>query len=316
MVAGVTIDRHPEGRAPGGAEGGFRIDRRVDAEYFTPRVQTTRMVSEYRSLDGDRVPTIGLGTWRLEGADCRRAVETALEIGYRHVDTAQAYGNERHVGVAMSAAEVDRDDVFLTTKVWVRNAGYDDVIASTRASLDRLGVDYVDLLLLHWPNPLVDIEETMAAMTDLREEGLTRHVGVSNFSVSQLERARAAADAPIVTNQVQFNPYDPKRELLRYCQDEDVVLTAYSPLAHGGAIHDDRLRAIGDRHGKSPAQVALRWAIQHRNVIVIPKATSREHVEENYDVFDFELSREEMETITTPSTLRGGLAWVRGRLGV
>ncbi|WP_254768051.1 aldo/keto reductase [Salinilacihabitans rarus] len=274
------------------------------------------MVSRVVSNGDVEVPTIGLGTWRLTGNRCRRAVETALDLGYRHVDTAQRYGNERAVGLALAASDVPREEVFLTTKVFGTNAGYDDVLDSTEESLDRLGVDRVDLLLLHWPNPLVDVEETMAAMNRLREEGKARHLGVSNFSRRQFAAARAASDAPLVTNQVQFHPYNPQRELLRYCQDEGVLLTAYSPLAHGGVIHDDTLTEIGARYGKTPAQVALRWAIQHRNVLAIPKASSRAHVAENLDVFDFELSRAEMETVTNASPFRTGLAWVRGRLGV
>lgn len=268
------------------------------------------------AVDGASVPAVGLGTWRLTGARCRRAVESALELGYRHVDTAEQYGNERAVGVAVSAADVPREEVFLTTKVYGRNARYDDVLRSATDSLDRLGVEYVDLLLLHWPNPLVDVEETMAAMNRAREAGLTRHVGVSNFSVSQLEAARRASAAPILTNQVQFNPYEPQRELLRYCQDEGILLTGYSPLAHGGLVRDETLSEIGARYGKTPAQVALRWAIQRRSVVTIPRASSRDHLAENVDIFDFELTRDELEAITRPSTLKNWLSWTRGRLGI
>ncbi|MFC4246530.1 aldo/keto reductase [Natribaculum luteum] len=272
------------------------------------------MVSTVVSRAGLEIPTVGLGTWRMTGHTCRRAVETALELGYRHVDTAQKYGNEREVGIAISASDVSREELFLTTKVWGRNARYDDVLESTKASLDRLGVDYVDLLLVHWPNPLVDVAETMAAMNDLHEEGLVRAIGVSNFSVDQLQKAQRASDLPLLTNQVQFHPYEPQRELLAYCQDEEIVLTAYSPLAHGGVVHDDTLTEIGWRYGVSPAQVAIRWAIQHAGVIAIPKAASREHLAENVDVFDFELTRSEMAEITNASSLRSGLAWLRGRL--
>ena len=274
------------------------------------------MVTRTLSRDGIEVPTLGLGTWRTTGPACRRTIETALELGYRHVDTAQKYGNEREVGVALSAAEVPREEVFLTTKVWAGNARYDDVIESTHESLDRLGVDYVDLLLIHWPNPLVDVEQTMAAMNDLHAEGVVRAIGVSNFSVHQLEAARRASDAPLFTNQVQFHPFQPQRELLAHCQTEGILLTAYSPLAHGGVIHDETLTQIGTRYGKTPAQVALRWALQHRGVIVIPKSTSREHLAENLEVFDFELSRAEVEAITRESPIRTGMAWIRGRLGV
>jgi diketogulonate reductase-like aldo/keto reductase len=263
------------------------------------------------------VPALGLGTWRLEGEDCYRAVSTALEVGYRHVDTAQAYGNEREVGRAIADADVDREEVFLTTKVLPSEAtDYASTRAAAGSCLDRLGVDYADLVLLHWPNPLANLDGQLQALSDMREEGAIDHVGVSNFSTRQLRKAREYANAPIFTNQVQFHPYKPQRSMLRYCQDNDLALTAYSPLGHGGVLDDDLLRSVGRRYGKSPAQVAIRWALQHRNVLAIPKATSRSHIEENADVFDFQLTRQEMDQIARPSNLRTGVAWVRGRLGV
>jgi len=271
---------------------------------------------EHATVQGTDVPAIGLGTWRLEGSRCRETVETALELGYRHVDTAQAYGNEREVGAALAAADVDREAVFLTTKVFGRNARYEDAKRTTERSLERLGVEQVDLLLLHWPNPLVDLGETMRALSELQQEGKTRHVGVSNFSRDRLERARELADVPVFADQVQLHPYRPQRELRAYCAREDLLLTAYSPLGHGGVVGDGTLAAVGERHGKSAAQVALRWAVQHENVVAIPKATSRAHLAENLDVFDFRLTEPEMARVAQPSLVRTGLAWVRGRLGV
>ncbi|MFC6725188.1 aldo/keto reductase [Halobium palmae] len=270
---------------------------------------------EYATVQGVDVPKVGLGTWRMEGEACRGAVETALDLGYRHVDTAQVYENEREVGRAIAASDVDRDDVFLTTKVNPREAGYDDLLLSVGRSLERLGTDYVDLLLLHWPNPLVRIGETMDAMATLVDRGVARHVGVSNFNVRRLKKARRVADVPVFADQVQFHPYSPQRDLLRYCQREDVLLTAYSPLAQGNMLRDDVVTDIGRKYDRSPAQVAVRWATQHRNVVTIPKSTSREHLRENLNVFDFKLTREEVERITRPSRLKTGATMVRGMLG-
>jgi diketogulonate reductase-like aldo/keto reductase len=271
---------------------------------------------EYVELRGARVPKVGLGTWRLRGEGCYDAVSTALELGYRHVDTARAYGNEREVGRAIADAGVDRDEVFLTTKVDGRNADYDGVIESARESLDELDTPYVDLLLIHWPNPLVNVEETVAGLERLRDEGKAHHVGVSNYPLRLLKRAREAASGPILTDQVQFHPYHPQRKLLRYCQDEGLLLTAYSPLAHGGILDDDVIRRVARRYEKTPAQVALRWATQHGNVVTIPKATGRDHLAENLALFDFKLTRAEIDEIRRDSLVRTGAAYVRGRLGI
>jgi diketogulonate reductase-like aldo/keto reductase len=271
---------------------------------------------EYTTVQGVEVPSIGLGTWQMTGSEAYRSVATALELGYRHVDTAQAYENEREVGRALAEADVDREDVFLTTKLLPTDARYRDAHRATRESLERLGTDYVDLLLLHWPNPLVNFAETARAFEDLVDEGLVRHVGVSNFSRRRLEKARKKAGVPLLANQVQFHPYRPKRDLLSYCQAEDVLLTAYSPLARGGLLDDEVLIDIGAAYGKSPAQVALRWAVQHHNVVAIPKSSDPEHLEANLDVFDFTLSGDQMERITRPSLLRTGVAWTKAELGV
>jgi 2,5-diketo-D-gluconate reductase B len=266
------------------------------------------------TAQGVEVPTLGLGTWRLTGEECRRSVETALELGYRHLDTAQAYGNEREVGTAIRASEVPREEVFLVTKLHARNRSYDAVLRSVDESLSRLDTSYVDLLLIHSPNaPVVGPphSETLAAMHELRERGKVRHVGVSNFSLDQLDDARQYG--PVLTNQVQFNPYWDQQTLLDYCDIHDVLLTAYSPLAHGGVLDDPVLREVGERHGKSPAQVAIRWCLQH-GTAVIPKATSRAHLAANLDVFDFELSDGELARIRRPNRLKALWPMVRGVL--
>jgi diketogulonate reductase-like aldo/keto reductase len=263
---------------------------------------------EHVEADGATIPALGLGTWQMDGETCRQAVETALDLGYRHVDTAEYYDNEQSVGRAIANSPVDRDEVFLTTKVWRSNLRAGDVREAARASLDRLAVDYVDLLLIHWPHPRVPVEETLGAMADLRDEGLVRHLGVSNFTRTQLADAQAAVDAPIVTDQVEYHPFKDQRSLQQYCVQEEIALTAYSPLARGDVLGNETLAAIGERHDRSAPQVALRWLLQQEQVVAIPKSTSRDHLEQNLAVFDFELTDEEMERI---HDLSGG---VRRRL--
>ncbi|NHX39130.1 MULTISPECIES: aldo/keto reductase [Haloarcula] len=267
-------------------------------------------------IQGTSVPALGLGTWQLTGQSCRETVETALGMGYRHIDTAQAYGNERQVGLGMDAAAVDREDVFLTTKLDGSNRDERSVRRSTRESLNKLGTDYLDLLLIHWPNTpwMASLSETLGAMNDLVEEGLVHHIGVSNFSPSLLDRARDISSAPIFTDQVQYHPYWDQRKLLDYCRIHDVLLTAYSPLARGGVLDDPALVQIGNKYGKSPAQVALRWLVQQDGVAAIPKASSREHLEANLAVFDFELTDAEMERIRDPSKVKTGVQFVRSQL--
>ena len=250
---------------------------------------------DHQNIKGENVPALGLGTWRLSGERCVGAVERALGMGYRHVDTAQMYGNEAEVGRGMQSSGVDRDDVFLVTKVWTSDFAHDAVLAKTRESLRKLGTDYVDLLLMHWPNPSVPVAETLGAMVELQEEGSVRHVGVSNFSPGQVEEA--AGYATIFCNQVEYHPYRGQGGLLKQAGEMDYLLTAYSPVAKGRAADDATLREIGAAHEKTPAQVALRWLIQQDKVAAIPKASSEEHLKANLDVFDFTLSDEEMQRI-------------------
>lgn len=246
-------------------------------------------------IQGARVPVLGLGTWQLEGRSCLRAVEEALGLGYRHVDTAQMYGNEAEVGRALRASGVPREEVFLTTKVWRDNLDRGSVLRTTRESLQRLATDYVDLLLIHWPNPAVPLEETLGAFRELQEEGRTRHVGVSNFPPSLLRRALELA--PVLCNQVEYHPFLGQRPLLDLARRHGILITAYSPLARGEVSRDPVLQEIGRQHGKTPSQVALRWLVQQERVAAIPKASSPEHLRANLEVFDFVLSDEEMRRI-------------------
>lgn len=249
----------------------------------------------HRHLHDARVPALGLGTWELRGDGCVRAVEHALALGYRHLDTAQGYFNEAEVGEGLRRSGLPRDDVFLTTKVRPRHFRPADLLRSTEESLAALQVDVVDLLLLHWPNREVPLEETLAALHEARARGLTRHVGVSNFAPSWLRRAVAAG--PTLTNQVEYHPFLSQTALLELAEEHDLLITAYSPVARGKVLRDPTLREIGERHGKTAAQVALRWLVQQPRVVTIPKAASPEHQAANLDVFDFELEAAEMAAI-------------------
>jgi len=250
---------------------------------------------EYQTIKGEKVPSLGLGTWRLSGGECTTAVEHALSLGYRHVDTAQMYRNEGEVGRGIKASGVDREEIFLVTKVWPSDFSRDDVVRSTRESLRKLGTDHVDLLLMHWPSESVPLEETLGAMRELQEQGSVRHVGVSNFSLRLVEEATRHAE--VFCNQVEYHPYKVQDELLEQATETDYLLTAYRPIAKGDVLEDHTLREIGKAHGKTPVQVALRWLIQQEKVAAIPKATSEEHLRGNLDVFDFDLSDEEMGRI-------------------
>lgn len=259
---------------------------------------------EYVDVQGVRIPALGLGTYRLKGASGRETVREALEMGYRHLDTAQMYGNEREVGEAIAASGVDREEVFLTTKVWRSNLAYEDVHASVEESMRALDAGYVDLLLIHWPRLTGGHADTIRAMNELQEEGVVRHIGVSNFSVRQIEEARAVSETTILTDQVQYHPLTDQRDVLEHCIEQEMMLTAYSPLAKGRIPANRELAKVGARYGKTAAQVGLRWLIQQPNVSAIPKASGRAHLAENLDVFDFELTAEDVEEIFY---LQGGL---------
>jgi 2,5-diketo-D-gluconate reductase B len=246
-------------------------------------------------VQGAAIPALGFGTWQIEGDDAREAVRDALEIGYRHIDTAKAYGNEREVGAGMRESGVAREDIWLTTKVPHTEAAPAQVRAAAEGSLERLGTDYVDLLLLHWPSAEVPLEESIVALDLLRRDGKARHIGVSNFPAGHLQRALEVA--PLLCDQVEYHPFLDQAKLLQVAEEHDVLITAYSPLAHGKVPDDDTLREIGDAHGKTAGQVALRWLLDQPRVSPIPKASSHARRQENFEVFDFELSDEERKRI-------------------
>ena len=243
------------------------------------------------------MPMLGLGTWQNDDADeCADSVETALEMGYRHVDTAQAYGNEDAVGDGIAAADLDREDLFLATKVWNSNLAAEDVHATTEQSLDDLGVDAVDLLYVHWPAGEYDAEATLGTFDELYEQGKIHNVGVSNFEPHHVEEAMEILDAPLFANQVELHPFLQQEELRAHADEHDYELVAYSPLARGDVFESDVLTDIADDHDASAAQVSLAW-LNEKGVTAIPKATGRDHIADNWRSLDLELSDEEIARI-------------------
>jgi len=239
--------------------------------------------------DGNQLPMLGLGVWQVpDGTTCVNAVSWALELGYRHIDTAQAYGNEESVGKALRDSGVPRDEVFITTKFYPGNR---DPVAEAERSLRRLGLDQVDLYLVHWPQggPL----RAWPGMEQARERGLAKSVGVSNFSAAELAQVTGAGSGRPAVNQIQFSAMYYRRALLDACQREGVVLEAYSPLGTGRHLSDKRVARIAERAGRTPAQVLLRWSVQH-GIPVIPKSTHRERIAENAQIFDFTLTEQDM----------------------
>ncbi len=250
----------------------------------------------YKTFQNSRVPALGFGTWQVQDSSCREAVADALAIGYRHIDTAQAYENEEAVGQAIAESGIDRDELFVTTKIAVHNLPPPRVRMSSEESLSKLGLDHVDLLLIHWPTEDMHLEAILDVMMELQREGKVRHIGVSNFPVALLQQA--IDHAPIFCDQVEYHAYLGQGPLLETCSEHDIMLTAYSPIAKGKLIDDEVLKEIGDRYHKSTVQVALRWLLQQDQVTTIPKAASPKHRRANFDVFDFELTGGEMEAIS------------------
>jgi diketogulonate reductase-like aldo/keto reductase len=239
---------------------------------------------------GDELPVVGAGTWDIQGDTVRDSVRAALDAGYAHVDTAEGYMNESEIGDVL--ADYDRDDVFLTSKVLPKNLGYEDVLSSCEASIDRLGTDYLDLYLIHWPNPAISLRETLSAMETLHDEGKVRNVGVSNFSAYQLSAVHHVSDVPIAVNQIEFHPWFQRPDLVDYCRETDTVIEAAAPLARTETFEDDTVQELAEQYEKSPAQIVLKWAVEN-DVVVIPKSSSPEHVRQNLDLFDWDLDDED-----------------------
>lgn len=248
--------------------------------------------------NGAAIPALGLGTFGLTGHACVRAVGAALAAGYRHIDTAAMYGNEAEVGEGLRASGVDRDQVFVTTKVWLDDIAPRNLERSAEGSLERLGLPDVDLLLIHWPNRAVPLERSTAALCNAKRRGLARHIGVSNYTVGMLDEAVRRASEPLVTNQVEYHPYLDQTAVMSACRRHGLALTAYCPLGRAGVLEDQGIRTIAARHGRTVSQVVLRWHVQQPGVVAIPKSGTPEHIAENGDVFGFELTPQEMAAIS------------------
>ncbi|HLQ84944.1 MAG TPA: aldo/keto reductase [Salinisphaeraceae bacterium] len=253
---------------------------------------------EYVTANGATIPALGFGTFQLPPEDAEAMTAHALKTGYRHVDTAQMYENEAAVASGIRQSGVARADIFLTTKIPPQDAAEGDLQRAAEQSLRQLDTDQVDLLLLHWPNPDVPLAETMAALNEVREQGMARHIGVSNFTTTLLAEAVAQSSAPLVVNQVEYHPYLSQAPVRSKLAEHGMALTAYCPLAQGQVFEDATLERIGAAHGKNPGQVALRWLLQQEQVIAIPRSSKAAHVASNFDVFDFELDDAEMAAIS------------------
>jgi len=245
---------------------------------------------------GAHIPAVGLGTWDLRSRTCARVVEQALRLGYRHIDTAEMYGNEREIGEGLRASGIGRDDVFITTKVWPDNLAPADFERSTKESLARLRLSHVDLLLIHWPSPRIPLAETIGALCRMKQAGFARHVGISNFTAPLIEEAVRLATEPLVTNQIEWHPYLDQSRLVAACRRHGLAVTAYSPIARGRAGNDAQLQLIGTHHRKTAGQVSLRFLIQE-GAVVIPRTSKLERLKENMAIFDFELDPAEMDNI-------------------
>lgn len=252
----------------------------------------------YRTAKGITMPALGLGTFELTGEKGIASIRSAIEYGYRHIDTAIRYGNEAEVGTAIREAGVPREELFVTTKIWFDSLAPETVHQRIGESLERLQMDYVDLLLIHWPGTEVPMGETLGAFAEVRGAGKTRSVGVSNFTTAQLDEAINVHGAELFTNQVEYHPFLAQPKLLKSARAAGMILTAYLPIARGAVFKEQVIQDIGTRHGKSAAQVSLRWLLQQDAVAAIPRSSKIENIRSNFDIFDFELDEKEMAQIS------------------
>jgi 2,5-diketo-D-gluconate reductase B len=247
---------------------------------------------------GVEMPAIGCGTLFPEPESAGPLVAAAIECGYRHIDTARKYGSEEAVGEGIRASGIAREELFITTKVTEEDAKADDFARSVDTSLKAIGVDYVDLLLVHWPQPKVPMAETLGALAKAKRDRLARHVGVSNFTVALLDEAVKLSPEPLVTNQIEYHAYIRQDKLLAACRKYGMIVTAHVPLARGKIVNDPVIGEIAKAKGKTTAQVALRWLVQQPNISVVPRTTTRERLVENLEIFDFSLTDDEMSRIS------------------
>ena len=257
------------------------------------------------SLQGKDVPVLGFGTWKLSGPDAVKSVDFAINNGYTHIDTAQIYENEAEVGEGIKNSGTARDKIFLTTKVWRNHFADGNVMASVDESLKKLKTDYVDLLLVHWPFPETPIAKLVEGVMEAQAKGKAKLIGVSNFNVAQMEEAIKISGGKVCNNQVEYHPYLTQKPVLDFIRKNKMALTAYSPVARGKAIKDATLKEIGLKYGKNAGQVTLRWLTQQDGVIAIPKSATPENIKNNIDIFDFELSAEDMTKIAAMGSDEG-----------
>lgn len=249
------------------------------------------------NANGANMPVLGFGTFRIPGEQVLQILPQAIKIGFRHIDTAQAYRNEAQVGEAIQASGVPRDEIFLTTKVWVDNYKHADFLASVDESLKKLRTDHVDLLLLHWPNNSVPLAEQIGALNEVQKAGKVKNIGVSNFTTALMAKSVELSDAPIATNQIEYHPYLDQTKVLDAARATGISVTAYFAMADGKVPNEPLLKDIGSKHGKTAAQVVLRWLIQQKDVVTLSKTATESRLSENFDIFDFELSDDEMAAI-------------------
>ena len=254
-----------------------------------------------RTAGQANIPVLGLGTWQSTGQDCIDVVSQGLKMGYEHIDTAQAYGNEKEVGQGIKQSGIARDKFFLTTKIFPDDMKFEPekLIAAAKRSLDNLDTDYVDLLLLHWPDDRVPLSETIPALCELQKRGLTRHIGVSNFNIANIIEAEKYADVPIVVNQVEFHPFIKQQTLQTFLNNHHILLEAYSPLARGDVFDNDIIKEIAERHSITPAQVSLAWILSDKHRIAIPKTANPEHLQGNLDAINVQLNADDIEKISS-----------------
>ena len=251
--------------------------------------------SNLKLNNGLDIPIIGLGTWALTGKNAYKSVLNALEAGYRLIDTAAMYGNEREIGEAVKDAEVPREDIFITTKVWNSDHGFKKTLRAIERSLKKLNMSYIDLYLIHWPVSGLR-NETWKALEKIYEDGKAKSIGVSNFTIRHLNKLFETTSTIPSVNQFEFSPFLYLKELMDFCQSKNIIVEAYCPLTRGKKLDNPQLKAIGQKYGKSSAQVLLRWGIQH-DVIQIPKSENKDHIIQNIKIFDFELNDEDMKTL-------------------
>ena len=285
LAAGAADDKRPNG-----------TKRHVTAIGPIPSIEA----------NGAKIPLVGLGTWELRGRTCARAVEQALRLGYRHIDTAEMYDNERDVGDGIRGSGVKRNELFITTKIWPTHFAPRALERAARDCLVRLRLSEVDLLLLHWPNPQIPLSETLGALDKVKRDGLARNIGISNFTVAQIEEAVAISTEPLVCDQVECHPYLDQSKVMAACHAHGMAVVAYSPIARGNAKNDAVLARIGAAHKKTAAQISLRYLVQ-QNIVVIPRTSKVERLTENAALFDFTLGDDEMAEIAALARRDGRL---------